>query len=40
MVECTVGTFMLKGNPALLTFLENTGLGEKTGTFSGMISPA
>lgn len=38
MIEATKGIFELIGNPALLTFLSNSGLGEKTGSFSGMIS--
>lgn len=38
MIEATKGTFELVGNPALLLFLYSNGLGEKTGSFSGMIS--
>lgn len=37
-IECTKGIFELKGNPTLLNFVQESGLGEKTGTFSGMVS--
>lgn len=39
-IECTKGIFELEGNPTLLNFVQESGLGEKTGTFSGMISLA
>lgn len=39
-IECTKGIFELEGNPTLLNFIQGSGLGEKTGTFSGMISLA
>ena len=39
-IECTKGIFELEGNPTLLNFIQESGLGEKTGTFSGMISLA
>ena len=38
MIEATKGTFELIGNPALLSFLLECGIGEKTGSFSGMMS--
>lgn len=37
-IEATKGIFWLRGDPALLTFLESIGLGEYTGSFNGMIS--
>ena len=32
------GLFELSGNPALLTFLQDTGLGQETGSCAGLIS--
>ena len=37
-IESTVGMFELTGNPKLLTYLEQVGLGINTGTFNGMIT--
>lgn len=37
-IECTKGIFELEGNPTLLNYIHSSGLGEKTGSFSGMIS--
>lgn len=37
-IECTKGIFELAGNPTLLNYVQESGLGEKTGTFSGMIN--
>lgn len=39
-IECSKGIFELSGNPTLLNFIQEVGLGEKTGSFSGMISLA
>ncbi len=39
-IECTKGIFELEGNPTLLNFFQESGLGEKTGAFSGMVSLA
>lgn len=36
-VEATVGIFKLTGDPKLLNYLQENGLGIKTGTFNGMI---
>lgn len=37
-IECTKGIFELEGNPTLLNYIHSGGLGEKSGSFSGMIS--
>lgn len=37
-IECTKGIFELTGDPILLNYIQESGLGEKTGTFSGMVS--
>ena len=36
-VEATLGMFKLTGDPELLNYLQENGLGIKTGTFNGMI---
>ena len=37
-INATRGLFILQGNPVLLNFLQNAGLGSKTGSFAGMIT--
>ncbi len=35
-IECSIGTFIMKGNPELLKFIYKAGLGSRTGASFGM----